>query len=426
MKALKHTIYLSVFVLFLVVLQTGTAQDKSSNSSVYGAYGLGLLEQSRSPQGEGLGVYGVAFDQFRVLNLANPALLSGYAFTTGFGAVEQSAYNATQNGIQSNYSNFAFSGMGIVFPIDKGKLSVAASLTPFTTVNFTGYQETSLPGDTTRVFSQLKGSGGLNNFEFAVGYKLFDNLSVGYAPAYVFGSIKNATLTEFEDLSYRSTLYGNNDFYSGLSHTFGFAFNKNKVFTDKDRLLLGAVIRLPSTLSVERFDQFSIIQNQFEQPVSAKTGEAEIDMPLSLKFGATYYFNMKYLISSDVVYEQWSGYSSLYASPNVAFSDRIRLGFGGMYVPELRTNTGFFASIGMKLGASYDSGYFTVKNSSISKMALHAGFAIPSPFIGSSVDFNIEYGILGTQSNALIREEILSFKCVITLSEFMFFKRQIQ
>lgn len=415
------------FLFLMLFVQTeSNAQTKSNYSSYYSAFGLGMLEQSRSPQGEALGIFGVAFDQVRSVNLANPAMLSGYAFTTGFGSVEQVGYTATQNNNTVNYSNFLFNGMGVVFPINKGKFAASASLTPLTYMNSTATQESVFPGDTTLVISQINGKGGVNAFELGFGYRLNENFSIGYAPAYVFGTIKNSVITAFEDNSFRTVQNGTNNYYAGLYHNFGVSYHNVGLINKNDRIILGLTFRLPSTLTVDQFEQITLITGQFEQPITTRKGSTETTLPLSLKFGATYYFNPKFLVSSDVAYEKWSDYKSLINEADVSYSDRIRLGLGGMYVPELRSSTGFFASIAFKTGFSYDTGYLNIKDNAISKMAVHAGLTIPSQFIGSSLDFNVEYGILGTQSAALVKEEVLSFKCVINLSEFMFFRRQLQ
>lgn len=401
-------------------------QSKNNVSSFYSAFGIGLLEQSRSPQSEGLGIYGVAFDQIRSVNLSNPALLSSYSFTTGTGSFSQESYTASQNNSNSSYSNFTFNGVGIIFPINKGKLATSISLTPLSYMNFYGIQKSTIPGDTLSVISELKGKGGLNTIDVGLGYSITPNFSVGYKPSFAFGSIKQTNTTLFEDLSYRTTSTGTNDYYSGIYHQIGLSFFQHSLFNDKDRALVGLTVRLPATLTINRYENNTLVNNQFEQPIGAKLGDYSMNYPMSINVGATYYFNNKYLLSSDVVYENWSEYKPITPSSDLTYINRIRVGLGGMYLPELRTSTGLFSSISLKLGASYDTGYLKIKNTSITKLAFHTGFTIPSPFIGSSVDFNIEYGILGTQSNALVKEDVLTFKFIINLSEFMFFRRQIQ
>ena len=406
--------------------QKTIAQTKNNAGSFYSSFGLGSLEASRNTQAEGLGLYGVAFDQTRVVGLANPALLSDYTFTTGTGSFNQTSYTGTQNGSSSSYSNFSFDGVSVVFPIMKGELGISASLTPMTYMNYIGQQVSTIPGDTLQGLSELKGVGGVSQFQFGIGYRISKNISIGYSPSYAFGSINQSNTTVFEDATYRSSLNGTNDFYSGLLHEIGVVYHQSSIVNKNDRALLGLSLRLPGTLNVTRYKETVIISNQFQQPISTKLSETSIDLPLSLKAGLTYYFNQSYLIATDMVYESWSTFKSLDQPSSLSYSNRLRLAIGGMFIPELRTSTNLFSSISLKAGVSYDSGYLNINGNSISKIAGHTGFSIPSPFTGSSIDMNFEYGILGSQSSSLVKEEVFSVKLILNLSEFMFFRRQLQ
>jgi hypothetical protein len=415
------------FFFLMIIITANTpliAQTKNGSASFYSSLGIGLLEQSRSGVGEGMGIYGVAIDQIRAANFSNPALLGFYSNTTGYGAFDQTIYTGNQNGVQSSYSDFNARDLGLILPIQKSKLSVGISVHGLSYVNYRGQQSQILPGDTTQIVSEFEGNGGLNALQLGIGYTITKNISIGYATAFTFGSVKSANFSIFEDFTYNTILDGKNRYYSGLSHEIGLVYHKNQMLSKNDRFLAGLTLRLPSTLNVRNFDRSVIISTGFEQPILTERPKTETTLPLSVKFGLAYYLNLNWMISSDLVYENWSTVTS--NSTLFSHQDRIRLGAGLLYSPELRTSTNFFTSLSFKLGGSLDTGYLQMNGYSISKMSIHAGLAIPSPFTTSSVDFNIEYGRLGASTNSLVQENIFAMKFVINLSEFMFFKRQIQ
>ncbi len=419
---MKHSVLILLYSF--ITFSATYAQTENGSASFYSSLGVGLLEQSRSGVGEGMGVYGVAIDQIRAANFSNPALLGFYSNTTGYGSFDQTIYTGSQNGVQSSYSDLAARDLGLILPIQKSKLSIAFSLHAMSYVNYRGQQSQILPGDTTQILSEFEGNGGLNALQFGLGYSITKNLSIGYATAFIFGSVKTTSLSLFEDFTYNTILDGKNRYYSGISHEIGVIYHKNKLLSANDRLLAGFTLRLPTSLAVRNFDRSVIIQTGFEQPISTERAGSETTLPLSVKLGLGYYLNMNWMLNTDLVYENWSSVKS--NSTLFSHQDRIRTGLGVLYSPELRTSTNFFSTLSFKFGGSFDSGYIQMNGYSITKMSAHAGFAIPSPFTTSSVDFNIEYGRLGASTNSLVQENIFAMKFVINLSEFMFFKRQIQ
>ncbi|TNE73657.1 hypothetical protein EP331_03885 [bacterium] len=416
--------HLTLLLVFIFSSHFALSQSKNSSASFYGSYGLGTLNQSMSGTGEALGLNGVAFDYLSSANFSNPSLLSFYANTTALGTIEQSTYTGTQNGASSSYSDFNARDLGLIFPIDKGKLSLSTSLNTLSYVNYRGQQSQTLLNDTTLIVSEFSGTGGLNSLQLGVGYAISKYVSIGYSPSFIFGSIKHDMITAFQDYTYSSTLQGLNTYYSGFAHEFGVIFHKNELRSKYDRLVLGATFKLSTDLSTRLYQKATIISSGSEQPITTELNKGTTKFPFSVKVGATYYWNRNWITATDILYENWSSTNA--PSASYSYNDRLRIGGGFMYAPELRSSTGFFSTVSLKLGASLDTGYLNIQSNSISKISLHGGFSIPSPYSLSSIDLNFEYGRLGTTNNSLVQENIFTMKLVINLSEFMFFKRQLQ
>lgn len=416
-----------LLLLLTWVTQQGIAQNTTNGTgSFFSAFGLGALKQSFSPMAEGMGLNGVALDVTRTANFANPSLLSEYQFTTGYGAVQQTLFTASKDGATAAYSEFQFDGLGLVFPIQKRKSSFAVSFNPVSVMNYSGEQTGTIPGDTTIYSSLFTGTGGINDAKFSIGYQLTKYISVGYGFSYIFGSVRQMKTTLFEDLTYRTTSSGTNDHYSGIAHEFGLTLFVPSLFREMDRATVGFSLRLPSSINASRSAENLIFSNSVEQPISSKLFSRTVDLPLSAKTGLTYTLSEKWLWGSDILIENWAAFNSLDASSQVKYTNRLRIGSGVAYLPEIRSSSGFFASISYRFGASYDTGYFSVNETSIQRIAAHAGLTFLSAFTPSSVDFTMEFGILGFGQTQFVQEEFLSFKFVVNLSEFMFFRRQLQ
>jgi hypothetical protein len=400
--------------------------SENKTASFYSSFGIGSLKQSFSPFADGMGVTGVAIDITRSANFSNPALLSEYSFTTGYGSFDQSLYMASKDGSNASYSDFKFDGIGLVLPIMKRRLGVSVSFNPISNMNYFGEQVSTLPGDTTIVSNNYTGIGGLNEFKTGLGYQLTKNISIGYAPSFVFGSVKKMKTTLFEDLTYRATSTGTNDYYSGFNHEFGLNIYTSSLFSKVDRMNIGITFKLPSTINVSRSSENLLINGSYEQPVSSILFEQSMDMPLSFKAGISYNYSNNWIFSSDVVLENWSAYKSLDGGSLVTYNDRLRVGAGIAFVPEVRSSSNYLSTISYRFGGSFDTGYFSVNNNRITRLSANAGMSFLSSFTASSVDFNVEFGILGMGQTQLVQEEFLSFKFVINLSEFMFFRRQLQ
>ena len=428
---MMRKMYLKTLLILLLATTTqihaqNSAFSENKTASFYSSFGIGTLKQSFSPFADGMGVTGVAIDITRSANFANPALLSEYSFTTGYGAFDQSLYIASKDGATASYSDFKFDGVGLVFPIMKRKLGVALSFNPISTMNYFGEQIGTIPGDTTLVSNSFTGVGGLNEFKTGIGYQLTNNISIGYAPYFLFGSAKKMKTSLFQDISYRTTSTGTNDFYSGLTHEFGLNMYKTSLLSKYDRMNIGVSFRLPSSIDVSRSGENILINGSYEQPVSSHLLDAKVEMPFSLKAGITYNYANNWIFSSDVVLENWSSFKSIDSGSLVSYEDRLRVGAGIAFVPEVRSSSSYLSSISYRLGGSFDSGYFSVNNNRITRLSANAGISFLSTFTASSVDFNVEFGILGMGQTELVQEEFLSFKFVINLSEFMFFRRQLQ
>ena len=78
-------------------------------------------------------------------------------------------------------------------------------------------------------------------------------------------------------------------------------------------------------------------------------------------------------------------------------------------------------------GVSYDTGHLTINDKDIETLWFSAGFGLLSlnSRSASSFDLSFQYGIRGTKSNSLVKENIFGINLSVNLTELMFLQRKL-
>jgi len=75
---------------------------------------------------------------------------------------------------------------------------------------------------------------------------------------------------------------------------------------------------------------------------------------------------------------------------------------------------------------SYDSGHLQLEGQRINTLKFSLGLGIRSPNSRSSIDLSFEYGVRGTNSTNLVKEQIFGMKLSLNLAEVMFYRPKLQ
>lgn len=430
MKKFSTTI---LFCLLFSVL--GKAQSMLSSGSLYSYYGIGTLNDYRDPNASGMGLSGVAvFNQ--VANLANPGIWGNAVFTSGTGGFYINNIQSKSNIGNSEKTDLNAAHFQLVLPIERDKLGLSLGMFPVSSSNY-NYQYTgTFSAEQTGLGTELNylthnhGTGGINYLEMGLGWRIYKNLSIGYAPSIVFGLLKDQVSTSFDLPNYQSTRYNKQISNVGFGNRIGIYYQKAHIFNKKDLLSLGATIDLPVHLhSKESIEYY--IQNSSGTQINSTQDltKGSMYLPLKAGLGASYWFSRRVMLGSEILYQKWSDFRGLpgqdVTSIKATLKDRTRFGLGVQLMPKERINSTFFNRISYRLGLSYDTGYLKFNGKDIQTMLISAGLGIPSSKSGS-ININFDYGTRGTTSNNLVKDRIFSIRLSFNLSEFMFFKQKIQ
>jgi len=439
MKRVNRYGFILLLITGLISVTTVQAQndDLANSGSFYSGIGFGLPVDYFSPFSMGMGISGVANYSGFSTNIANPAQwgLTGYTQATLSAKLD----NTFSSDINSSTRNafFGIEQFQITVPIVRSRLGFSASITPMARGDFrkrSGGLHNPLPGlsNSVRYDFTTVGSGGVNRFETGLGFAVTDRISVGYAFSANLLSMNETVVPEFSSNQFRATNYERKKEGYSFGHRFGiYAFTQN-LFREEDQISFGATISLPVEIEAEqKITAFRSVNNQrilVDYNENSPNRNGRIKLPLEFNTGLTYNLSRFINVSAEFMVQQWG--DALYSfdtNQQELYKDRTRAGFGVQYHPYRSEQLGGFLSrMKYSTGVTYDTGSLEINNENIETIYFNAGIGLISVRSASSVDFSIHYGIRGTESVSLVKENIWGFKISLNLAEWMFVRQRFQ
>lgn len=432
MKTFK---YLPLFILLLLSTQEVAAQvsgaSESRSGSFYSLFGVGYPTDNNNARELGMGIIGVSLDNSQSNSLQNPALWGKNSLSTASTGISLSRFEATDDITQNVNALLEVGYVQLTLPIYREKLGMSISVYSKSRSNyrFITIDSTAVtPDNTVQYASDIRGAGGINKMEIGFGWNVNKNLALGYAPSFTFVSQNNSQDVFFNQSGYNTSNLDAKITGTAFGHRFGSLLTFRKIFSNKDRITIGAAATLPITIDAEEELSVQKRVNGRDQSVILRTPETgEIKLPLEIKAGITYYPSLLTNISLEGLVEKWSDYRSDFDLQNesLMMKDRFKIGLGGEYMPYRTNSDKFLSQFRYSGGINYDTGHLNMQNEDINTLWFSGGLGIISPRSSSSVDLSVRYGLRGTTTNGLIRENIWSFNLTVNLSELMFFKKRL-
>ncbi len=411
------------------------AQSNELNSgSTYSYYGTGLPFQSNNTSEKGMGVFGISYRNLNSPSLANPSFWGNSIYSqasVNFGFKNLTVSDSRGSGKNSLLQIDSFQA---VFPLKKDRLGLSVSLYPKTRSNYNVVSSqviTANDGRTIGLSSNKVGTGGVTSFEFGLGYKINNNFSIGYASGYSFLREKDTESLVLFDDNITSSVIDRQISGTSISNRFGALFTVRKIFSEKDRFSLGTTIELPMNFDSKLNSETEKVIDGEDVKVQLSGEEmGDISLPLEFGTGLTYFFNSNISVTAEGKLEKWSATKyDFSAEEKNALKDRLQLGFGTSIIPKnyQRPNSSFFSSFKYSAGVSYDTGYLMINDKEIQTLWFSAGLGLISPDSrsASSFDISFQYGLRGTKTNSLVKENIFGINLSVNLTELMFLQRKL-
>lgn len=409
---LKKIILILVFPLIFV---SGVfAQDDFPTGSPYTIFGIGDLNYSTAIRTTSMGIQGISLTGNYINNL-NPAALSKIPYTS-FSVLFNYNFLKSSNGVTSvSSSNGNAFGINIGIPISQEQgWSLALGFNPYSLINYKIINNSSSLGETVK--QTYAGRGGVSRINIGMSYTLLKSISLGADFNYAFGDIKDLKLVEFTSSSgFTPTRILREYDYTGTYFKGGAIVELDKLFKLKksNEFTIGFLYESPLTLK-------SKLDGIYTSSISTDTVSIEkgdIDIPARIGFGITKKVGNRYLLSSDLLMQNWSNFLS-YGVVQPNYQSAMRIG-AGVEIQPIENTDKTWDKLSYRFGGFYETSYYTVNGESINRIGINAGIGIPiSKF--NSLDFGISVSTRGKTENGLIKDDMIKLTAGLNFGELWF------
>ncbi len=409
---LKKIILILVFPLIFV---SGVfAQDDFPTGSPYTIFGIGDLNYSTAIRTTSMGIQGISLTGNYINNL-NPAALSKIPYTS-FSVLFNYNFLKSSNGVTSvSSSNGNAFGINIGIPISQEQgWSLALGFNPYSLINYKIINNSSSLGETVK--QTYAGRGGVSRINIGMSYTLLKSINLGADFNYAFGDIKDLKLVEFTSSSgFTPTRILREYDYTGTYFKGGAIIEIDKLFKLKksNEFTIGFLYESPLTLK-------SKLDGIYTSSISTDTVSIEkgdIDIPARIGFGITKKVGNRYLLSSDLLMQNWSNFLS-YGVVQPNYQSAMRIG-AGVEIQPIENTDKTWDKLSYRFGGFYETSYYTVNGESINRIGINAGIGIPiSKF--NSLDFGISVSTRGKTENGLIKDDMIKLTAGLNFGELWF------
>ena len=414
-------IRLTILVLCVSVSVKLSAQ---SLQSPYSNYGLGEYMFSGLSHNMGMGNVGIGTPSHWNINLLNPAHLTYNplsSFQVGVNG-DFRQYNSSNNQDNSASASLRFLSMSV--PVVNRRWSTAFALLPLSTVKYNTFNTDSLDyGES--VLTQNLGEGGLTQFVWANGIRVYKNLNIGFKGAFVFGSIdqkSNIFLVGDSVTSSYIITYNENTVYTDFLFTVSAAYRQK--ISDTRYLNFGVVYDFSQ--SITGTQERTIVRKNLsginlQVPTVLSEGvKATESLPDKLGVGLSYEVFGKLKLGVDYTMNNWADVNS--GSPT-AYRNTSDLAAGIEIIPDVRSVNSYFKRVNYRAGFSLKQLPYLVNGTEINDFGINFGASFPTNGF-SSLDAVVKFGSRGTTQNNLIRENYFQFVIGATINDKWFIKRR--
>lgn len=177
-------------IIFCTLFITASAQ---TNTSPYSIVGIGDIEPGYNDRGTGMADASVSLSAGRYIYNATPASLGSlddHFFSLELGARFKAVkYSGDYVSLDNNSSAYLQATRLALAIKVKSFWGASVGLMPYSSSNYSFYSNKYIVGTTNSVNTHYTGTGGLNQFYFANGFKINRNFSIGVQASVLFGSL---------------------------------------------------------------------------------------------------------------------------------------------------------------------------------------------------------------------------------------------
>ena len=416
-----------VFVALLGLMALG-AYGQNSTISPYSYFGIGELRAPGTIENQLMGRLSMYTDSIH-LNFNNPAAYGKLRLTTyaaGAGLKQTQLDNGSE---QQDVSVTSLEYLALGFPLSK-HIGVGFGIMPFTSVGYNLSSESTNVNDDT-VINNFTGEGGLNQVHFSIGVNPLKNLYAGATVNYNFGTLENQRVQSVENVQF-GTLDRRTQRVTGYDFNYGITYTPQ--ITQRISLFTSATVNTQGNLVAtnnQRIGSFAQLSGREIETIDVDLDvqglkNTEIKVPTTTTLGLGIGEDKKWFIGGEYSFQELSTFTNDFLTvENLAYQDASSLRFGGFYVPDYSSFSGYFKRITYRAGVRFEKTGMLVNNEEIENFGITFGFGLPLGSVFSNANLGLEYGKTGTTSANLIQENYFKVVIGLSLNAQWFQKRRI-
>ena len=417
----------------LLIFWVMSAMAQSGSNSPYTRYGFGQLSDQSFGNSKAMGGIAYGLREGLQINAANPASYSAVDSLTFLFDAGMSLQNANfqENGVKTNAKNSTFDYIAMQFRLNK-RMGLTAGFLPFSTIGYNMSKTEELAnsedqyGTTTSTLKSYSGEGSVQQVFVGLGYKVFNNLSIGANLSYLYGNAIHMSSLTFSNAnankSVRAEEFDVNDYKLDLGLQYTQPLGK------KHKVNLGLVYSYGHDINGKGYSykETYITESNYPLTQTVDTIQNGFSLPHSFGAGFTYVYNNRLTVGLDYTLQKWADVK--FFNKEGQFNDRTKISFGAEYRPN-PIGRNYFNRVRYRAGAYYSDPYAKVDGKEgVREYGVSFGFGLPLEMYQGRSILNIsgQYVKVSPKVKGMLEEDYLRINIGLTFNDRWFMKWKVE
>ena len=417
----------------LLIFWVMAAMAQSGSNSPYTRYGFGQLSDQSFGNSKAMGGIAYGLREGLQINAANPASYSAVDSLTFLFDAGMSLQNANfqEKGVKTNAKNSTFDYIAMQFRLGK-RMGLTAGFLPFSTVGYNMSKTEELAnsedqyGTTTSTLKSYTGDGSVQQVFVGLGYKVFNNLSIGANLSYLYGNAIHVSSLTFSNAnahkSVRAEEFKVNDYKLdlGLQYT--------QPLGQKHKVNLGLVYSYGHDINGKGYSykETYLLESKYPLTQTVDTISGGFSLPHSFGAGFTYVYNNRLTVGLDYTLQKWADVK--FFNKEGQFNDRTKISFGAEYRPN-PIGRNYLKRVRYRAGAYYSDPYAKVDGKEGAReYGVSFGFGFPLEMYQGRSILNIsgQYAKVSPKVKGMLEEQYLRINIGLTFNDRWFMKWKVE
>ena len=406
-----------------------SAMAQNGSNSPYTRYGFGQLSDQSFGNSKAMGGIAYGLRNGLQINAANPASYSAVDSLTFLFDAGMSLQNTnfSENGVKTNAKNSSIDYIAMQFRLWK-RMGLTAGFLPYSTVGYNMSQTKSIStdeyGNPISALYTFSGDGSLQQVFLGLGYKMFDNLSIGANISYLYGDITHTANTTFSNANAYNSVRADKIDISDYKLDFGVQYTHK--FGKKNAVNLGAVYSLGHDMNGKGYNYKETYVSGSTIPMTqtVDTIQNAFSLPHTLGVGLTYVYDNRLTVGLDYTLQKWEDVE--FFNQKGQFQNRSKISFGAEFMPN-PIGRSYFSRIRYRVGAYYSDPYAKINNQEGAReYGASFGFGLPLFQSRSILNISGQYVKVSPKVKGMLEEDYLRINIGLTFNDRWFMKWRVE